>query len=127
MNRNYWCAKGEVASIILLGVAPEYKGQHISSLLTKLARERIKAMGYKYIETITQEENVIVQKMAQKNGYRYIDFFSFPSNLDHYTVAMLKWIDECPYTAKQTEWHFRKKRFLVKLRFKRGRVKRFGI
>ena len=125
LNRNYWCAQGDVVDRILVGVLPEYKGQHISSMLFKKVLDEAKANGYKYIESRTAENNEIVQIINKKDGYRYIDFVS--TKADHYTVVMLQWLEECPYSIKQTDRYFKIKRFLVKLRYKPGRIKRFGI
>ena len=123
--RENWCIKGEVGDIILLGVLPEYKGKHIASTMTKRVREELLASGCHCIEVRTAEENESVQKLSLKNGYRYVDFVS--SKTDHYTVVMMKWFDECPYSLRKTNWHFKMKRFLIKLRFKPGKIKRFGI
>ena len=125
LDRNYWCAKGEVLDRVLAGVSPEYKGMHISTMLFSKIVEEAKKNGFKYIESKTAEDNEIVQIINLKDGYRYIDFKS--TTADHYTVVMLQWLDGCPYTQKQTDRYFKLKRFLVKLRFKPGRIKRFGI
>ena len=125
VRKNYWCAKGDVVDRILAGVLPEYKGKHISSMLFEKIVETAKKNGYEYILSTTAEENEIVQKINLKDGYRYIDFKSTPA--DHYTVVMLQWLNGCPYSRKQTDRQFKLRRFLVKLRYKRGRIKRFGI
>lgn len=125
LNRDYWCVQGDVVDRILVGVLPEYKGQHISSMLFKKILDEVKASGYKYIESRTAENNEIMQIISLKDGYRYIDFLS--TKADHYTVVMLQWLEECPYSIKQTDWHFKMRRFLIKLRYKPGRIKRFGI
>ena len=125
LNRNYWCARGAVVDRVLAGVLPEYKGQHISTMLFKRIVDEAREKGYKYIESRTAEENEIVQKINVKDGYRYIDFLS--TKTDHYTVVMLQWLDKCPLTQRQTDRHFKWRRFLIKARYKPGRVKRFGV
>lgn len=125
VERNYWCVKDKVIDRILVGVHPEYKRKHISRMLFDRVAEEAKKGGYKYIETRTAEENSIMQKINLKDGARYIDFKSF--SVDHYTVVMMQWLDSCPYSRFQTDMHFIVRRFLVKLRYKPGRIKRFGI
>ena len=125
LNRNYWCAKGEVVDRVLIGVLPEYKGRHISTMLFKKIEQEAKKNGYKYIENRAAEDNEIIQIISLKDGFRYIDFHV--TKVDHYTVVMLKWLDECPYSLKETERYFKIKRFKMKLRYKPGRIKRFGI
>ena len=125
LDRDYWCAKGKVVDRVLAGVSPDYKGKHISSMLFSKIVEIAKLEGYQYIESRTAEENEIVQKINIKDGYRYIDFLS--TKTDHYTVVMLQWLNECPYSKWRTNLHFKWRRMLIKLRYKRGRIKRFGI
>ena len=125
LHRDLWCMKGDVGSYVLLGVLPEYKGQHIAAELTKKAGEELVALGCKCTECRTAEDNEIVQKMCLKKGYVYVDFLS--TKTDHYTVHMLRWLGECPYSKFRIGFHYRMRRFLIKLRYKRGRIKRFGL
>ena len=125
LDRDYWCAKGKVVDRVLAGVSPDYKGKHISSMLFSKIVEIAKQEGYQYIESRTAEENEIVQKINIKDGYRYIDFLS--TKTDHYTVVMLQWLNGCSYPKWRTNFHFKWRRILIKLRFKPGRIKRFGI
>lgn len=124
-ERNYWCAKGKVADRVLAGVLPEYKGQGISSKLFQIVLENAKAGGLRYVESSTAEENEIVQKINLKDGYKYIDFRS--TKADHYTVVMLQWIDGCPYAAWKIKARFLLKKYYIKIRYKPGRIKRFGV
>lgn len=125
VNRNYWCVKGEVVDRVLVGVLPEYQGQHISIMLFKKIEEEARKNGYKYIETRTAEQNEIMKKNNLKCGYRYIDFWCTKS--DHYTVVMLYWLAGCPYNKMRTAIFFEIKKFLIKLRYMPGRRKRFGV
>lgn len=125
VNRNYWCAKGEVVDRILAAVHPDYKGKHISTMLFNKIVESAQNKGFKYIESVTAEKNDIVQIINKKDGYRYIDFRA--PRTDHYNVVMLQWLEGCPYSKFQTDLHFKIKRLLIKLRYKPGRIKRFGL
>ena len=125
INRNYWCVKDKVVDRILVGILPEYQGQHISTLLFDKILNEAQINGYKYIETRTSENNEIMQAISIKDGYRHIDFLS--TKADHFTVVMLKWLDACPYSMSQIDWHYKWRKFIIKLRYKPGRIKRFGI
>ena len=125
MKRNYWCAKGNVVSAVLFGVHPDYKGHHLSVLLYNKVLEDAKAKGYQYLEIRTAEDNVIVQNGCIKEGFRYVGFLA--SEADHYTVALLYWLNGCPYPKWRTNLHYRLRKAVTKLRYKKGRKKRFGV
>ena len=125
LQRDKWYAKGDVVDRVLVGVLPEYKGRHISTMLFYTVVDEARKNGYKYIESRTAEDNHIVQTINLKDGYRYVDYKSTKSKF--YTVVMLQWLDSCPYSEKYTNRRFKWKRFLIRLRYKPGRIKRFGI
>ncbi len=125
VKRNYWCVKDNVVDRILIGVHPDYKGKHISRMLFDRILKEAEENGYKYIETRTAEDNIIMQKINLKDGARFIDFKSF--TIDHYTVVMMQWLNGCPYSHFHTDVYFKLKRLFVKLRFKPGHIKRFGL
>ena len=126
IDRDYWCAHGKVVDRVLEAVLPEYRGQHISTRLSEAIFADISSKGYQFIEVRTAEDNKIQQKACIKEGFRYLDFKAF-SGLDHYTIVMMKWLPNYPYSERRINLYFTMRRFLVKLRYKKGKIKRFGI
>ena len=53
--------------------------------------------------------------MTQKNGYILVDFM-FPNvnSKGHYSVGMMKWVDECPFSKSYCAFRFKAKRLAVK-------------
>ena len=124
-QRKYWCAKGKFVNRVLVGVHPDYQGQHISTMLYKEIERFARENGYKYLETRTAENNKIIRSMSKKNGFYPIDFIS--RKTDHYTVIMIKWLGQRPVSNYRIFWHFIWRKALIKLRYKPGKIKRFGI
>ena len=116
---------GKVTDLILFGVLPEYRGRHISTLLY----ERVIRFAEEHtgvIEVRVAEENLHMQEILLGWGYQYVDFLSF-KNVDHYTVALYKWFPKCPYSKLWLKLRYQMKKAYIKLRFKPGKIKRFGI
>lgn len=122
---NCWYARGDVAVTMFTAVLPEYKGQHISSLLDDRIEEEVRALGLKRIAFDTPQGNTLMQEIALKRGYRRVGFFSYPSN--HYSVEMMKWLDGCPFSGARISLRYFLRKAYIQLRFKPGRIKRFGI
>lgn len=123
---HHWCMKGDVVELALVGVLPEYKGRRIYSQLFNEALKDVEQRGFKHLELRTADKNRTMQKLNQRNGFQYIDFFA-AGKVDHYTVVMLKWLDGCPYPDWVIRLRYFLKKMYTKMRFKPGRVKRFGI
>lgn len=124
VERNYWCVKGLVADRILVAIHPDYQGKHILFLLGNAVETSVIEKGLHYIESITAETNKPMRIACQKDGFRNIDF-RVPTS-DHYNVVMLKWLDGCPYPRWRIYAHFAFNRLRKKLKYKPGRIKRFG-
>lgn len=123
IRRNYWCAKGMVADRILVAVHPEYQGRHVSAALFQAVEKAVRKQGLRYIVSTTAEKNDVMRKVCQLDGFMNVDFKAPHS--DHYNVVMLKWLDGCPYPKWRTQVCFGVKQFLIKLRYKPGRIRRF--
>lgn len=125
IERNTHYMHGKVTDPVLLGILPDYRGKHISTMLF----ERVIRFAEEHtgvIEGRVAEENLHMQEILLKWGYQYVDFHSF-KNVDHYTVALYKWFPNCPYSKLWLKLRFQLKKAYVKLRFKPGKIKRFGI
>jgi GNAT superfamily N-acetyltransferase len=124
IDSNYWCVKSLVADRILVAVHPDYQGKHIASFLGRAVEKSVIENGIHYIVSTTAEANKPMRNACRKEGFRYIDF-KVPHS-DHYNVVMLKWLIDCPYPRWRTYAHFAYTRFRKKLKYKPGRIKRFG-
>ncbi len=121
----HWCAEGEAIELAMIGILPEYRGTHIFPMLYELAFKDVQNRKIKYMEIRTADKNLTMQRLGKYNGFKYIDFT--PVGKDHYTVVMLKWMDKCPYPDVFIKVRYLIKKLYIKIRFKPGRVKRFGI
>ncbi|MBR6954321.1 MAG: GNAT family N-acetyltransferase [Clostridia bacterium] len=120
-----WCVKGPAVDRILVGVLPEYKGMHIATKLFTAVYDAAIAGKYKWIISGTQDQNTLMQEICLKDGFMKVDFSSVKP--DHYAVIMVKWLGKCPYTSTMISIMYMAKKAYVKLRYKPGHVKRFGI
>lgn len=126
VERNNRYSKGPVAAQILSAIHPDYQGQGISSSF----HERVIAFAKKFkltqIEGRVASKNTKIQKALLKWGFRYVDFVTY-SNIDHYTIVMLKWLDDTPISDIKLKIHYIIKKIYVIFRFRPGKIKRFGI
>lgn len=120
-----WCAKGDAVELAMIGILPEYRGMHIFPMLYDVSFKDVQNRKIKYIEIQTADKNLTMQRLGEYNGFKYIDFTT--AGKDHYTVVMLKWMDRCPYPEWLIKLRYLMKKFYIKIRYKPGRVKRFGI
>ncbi|MCR5074054.1 MAG: GNAT family N-acetyltransferase [Clostridiales bacterium] len=122
--RRFWCLEASFVERTLIAIHPDYQGKHISPLLLQSVFNDVKAKGYKYLLTETAEANTIVRKICTKEGGRHIDFKAPRS--DHYNVEIVQWLDGCPYPKWYTDFGFFYKKLKVKLKYKPGKIERFG-
>ena len=119
-----WCGKGCYAYCCFAAILPEYKGLGLYKKLCKVREEEAVARGIDRMLFDTHERNNKVIEINKKNGYKSVDIKIFQ---DHYDVVMLKWLDGCPYSDLYVKWQFFIRKCYRKLRYKPGKVKRFGI
>lgn len=121
----HWCAEGDVVERVMTGVLPEYKGRHIYEKLNQAAVQDARERGVRYLEVRAADQNHTILKLNLRNGFKKIDFTT--AGKDHYTVILLKWLDRCPYPDWFIKFRYELKRIYIKLRYKPGKIKRFGI
>lgn len=114
----------EVVDWILLGVLEEYRGNHIATMLYDKVYHAAKEKGYNCIIGTPAEHNYEIKKMHEKKGFRYIGFYA--PKTDHYCEVMANWIFDCPYKKWETNLFYFLKKTYIKIRFKPGKIKRFG-
>jgi len=119
-----WCGKGSYAYCCFASVLPEYNGKGIYKALDLRREELALSMGLVRIIGDTHENNQHRLDIAKKTGYKFVDLKICK---DHYNIVMVKWLNECPYSNFYCNLQFTLRKAYKKLRFKPGRVKRFGI
>ena len=122
---NHWYKSGDAAELTMIGILPNYQGKRIFSMLYKKLEEEIRKKGYTTICCDTPVNNIHAQQLYTKAGFTYVDYFASPSN--HYSVEMLKWLNGCPFSKAYCVFRYNLKKLYSIIRFKPGRIKRFGI
>lgn len=122
---NQWWAKGQnVIYNCLDAIIPEFKGSDVYFELRSLREKSIKETGLRIIQFATEENNVMVQKICVKRGGKLVRFIASPST-NYYSIVMVKWLDGCPFSDKYINFRFKLSKFLTKLVYKPGKVRRF--
>ena len=121
---NLWCGSGDYAYLCFASILREHRGNGIyKSLYLYRERESLK-MGLDRILFDTHEHNRRMIDVNSRHGFKPVDISVWK---DHYNVVMVKWLNECPYSNFYCNLQFTLRKAYKKLRFKPGRVKRFGI
>lgn len=126
VKRNTWYANGEIPDYMLAAVIPEYQGKHINSMLAQKVFEYAEEKGYSIIELDTAERNTHAIEVYKHQGFQLVDYKAM-GGLDHYSVVMVKWMKEKPFSKTYCRFRYELKRFYVRIRYKKGGMKRFGI
>ena len=123
----WWC-RGRVAYLCMAGVLPEYQGKHIYSRLCRMREEHI--LSDDSIDTIwlhTAESNVKLQRIALSQGFRRVQLsFSAPGST-YYSVVMAKWLKNKLLPDYIVDFLYYATVIVVKLIWKPGGKRRFGI
>lgn len=102
-----WYAKGNYAYMCFASILPQYQKQGIYSNLLRTREELAKKMGYRIFMMDTHARNRIIQKNAQKNGYRRVRYF-LTRDKDHFSVILVKWIEGFPFSKYYCWMKYRK-------------------
>ncbi len=121
-----WFLHGDAMEFTLGAILPSYKGKQIYPMLTKVREEEARRQGIYVLCGDTAEGNTRILKMYSDLGFVYVDFYSFHFS-KHYSVEMMKWLHGCPFSGAYCFLRFHLKKLYVKLRYKPGRIKRFGF
>ena len=123
---NKWYAKERVAHLMLEAVLPEYQGCGVFIPLLQKQLDYAKIHQVNVVILDTAEHNKKMQSILLRKGFRYVS--SFASQFSkHYSVVMAIWLDHCPYSKWYCKWRFWLQMTKLKLRYKPGKIKRFGI
>lgn len=121
---NKWFFKGVAAHQMLMGVIPEYQGHGIYRKIDACRNALIEQEGVGLIYFGTAEGNLGKQKIAIKDGFRYVDFIATETS-DHYSVLMAKWIGKCPYSSLYIRFMYLRLKLKTKMLYRPGKVRRF--
>lgn len=123
-NSNLWCGKGDYAHCCFASVLPEFNGMGIYGRLCKEREIIALEMGLERMVFDTHECNKRIIDINKRNDYKLISMTVWK---DHYNVVMVKWLNGCPYSDWYIKWQFMIRKYYIKLRYKPGKIKRFGI
>ncbi len=126
LYRNSWFAKGKIADYMLAGVHPDFQGKHINTALSELAFETASKDGYDAIELDTAENNTHAIEVYKHLGFKKVSYKANPSG-DHYSVIMMKWLKDNPFSNTYIGFRYSLKRVLIRIKFTPDKKKRFGI
>ena len=127
VKRNNWYSKGRTTAYYILdGVLPEYAGKGIHSKLFRLRQSYVENHGFDFFIMDTSEHNLPIQKAFLKNGFSYVSFKAYSTG-GNYAVIMAKWLGKSPFPQWYCKGRFLLRKAYIKMRFKPGYVKRFGI
>ena len=126
VERHQWYHRGRLADFMLLGILPEYGGHGIFSKLLNEIYQFARDNNVNVIEMDTAEGNMKMRGIAERVGFQYVGVKASPY-VSHYSMVMVKWLDGCPYRQGYMRFRHAIGSALYKLRFKRGRIRRFGI
>lgn len=121
---NRWFCKGLSAYYMLDAVLPEYQGRGVYTLLDAARDEYVNQKGISVIYMHTSERNKKMQAIKEKQGYRLVAL-SVSSKTDYYSVIMVRWLNECPFSKFYCRLRYTLSRLYIKTKYKKGAVKRF--
>lgn len=124
VKSKHWWANGDVGYECLTAIDPKYRNTGAYFGLRKIRTEFAKKLGVKILQFDTSEDNKNVQLIDLKFGFRYVNYFSSPKTW-YYSVVMVKWLDECPYSDWYCNFRFLLSKYVVRLIWKRGHIVRF--
>lgn len=124
-GKNWWNKGKKVAHGCFTGILKSYQGIGILEELFAKKYEYELECGTDMNEGDTAEGNKIVRKKFAKDGYKTVAFFASKSN--HYSVRIVKWIGECPFTDKYINRRCKISEKLTKWQYKPGKVERSKI
>jgi hypothetical protein len=124
-NRPYWYIRNKYAYVCFDGVITGYSGKGLFRLLDTKREELVKDKGYDMLVFDTHIDNHHRQKIALKNGYKYVRYFMAQSG-DHCNVVMAKWLSECPFSNGFIKRRFVLSRITTGFFCTSGRIKNKG-
>lgn len=123
-SRSFWWGKDKYAYCCFDSVVPEYRGCGIYKQIELRQEKEAKENGIKLLLFDTHEYNRRMLEINKKNDYKPV---GIKVCADHYNIVMVKWLNGCPYSEFYCRCQFLLRKYYKKLRYKPGKIKRFGI
>lgn len=118
--------KKRIGYMFMEAILPEYLGSDVFFGLQDIRMKDVVNNRVDILYFGTAESNKVVRKVQAKLGFKHILYRCF-SNNDYYSVIMAKWVRGQALPNWIIKILFSLSEKYVKLRFKPGRIKRFGI
>lgn len=95
-NCSLWCGSGKYAYLCLAAVLPNYQGRGVYLALYDKRIEEAYRLKLSRIVFDTHEFNRRMISIAESNGFRKVALRKYGN---HYSVVMVKWLNNSPYSA----------------------------
>lgn len=118
-----WYVDGLVGYFLCQGILKECRGQGIYQQFCELRNQYVLNQNVKLVYFDTAEMNTSKQAIEAKKGFCYVSYFASESN--HYSVVMAKWIKGKPISPLYCKMRFLYIKMKVRLKYKKGKIKRF--
>lgn len=121
-GKGWWNKGKKVAHGCFTGILSQYQGIGILEEMNAKKYEYSIASGAEMNQGDTSEDNKIVRKILAKDGYKTVAYFASESN--HYSVRIVKWFGECPFTDKYINHRCKISEKLTKWQYKPRKIER---
>ena len=122
--KKWWAKNQKVIYNCMDAVIPEYQATDVYLELRRFREKHIKETGLRIIQSMTAENNYMIQKISTKRGGRNVRFIA-TSDTGYYSVIMVRWLDGCPFSDRYINFRFKLSKLLTKLVYKPGKKRRF--
>lgn len=125
---NFWWHKGKAGLQCYEGILPQYRGSEVYFDLHDTLEKKEKELDLKVIWATTAEQNAVVIKLQKKLGWKIVQYSSMPKKGPYFSVFMVKWVDECPYSDRYINLMYSISKKIVRLKYKvtsDGKKRRF--
>lgn len=122
-GKRWWNKGKKVAHGCFTGILNQYQGLGIMEELNQKKYDYIIQHGVDMTEGDTAETNKTVLKVFGKQGFKVVAFFA-PTGSDHYSVRLVKWLNDCPYSDKYINRRCKWSERITKMRYKPGKIER---
>lgn len=123
---NKWYFKGRIAYFELTGLDPQYQGKHIGSQMYRIGLKDVERRGLSICGSNTAENNMPQRQLFESKGFKLVGYRASVGK-NYYTVDYVKWMGKCPYEDNYIKLRAFLSKIYIKVRFKVGGVKRFGL
>ena len=125
-----WWHKGQAGLHCYEGILPEYRGSDVYFGLHDIIEEKEKKLGLKVIWATTAEQNKVIINLANKTGWKKVQFAALPKRGKYFSVMLAKWVDGCPHSDTCIRFMYKLSERLVRMKYKvtdNGKTNRFKL